>query len=61
MYVTNMYIIGLVIYRFEGEKAIPCAAFSRQGNIWDLPNAPANLTICKLFCFVYYLFIFLFF
>lgn len=39
-----MYVIGLMIYRFEGELAIPCAAISKSENYFGLPNAPPNMT-----------------
>jgi len=44
MYVTNMYVVGLMIYRFEAELAIPCAAITKNMNPFNLPNAPVNMS-----------------
>lgn len=40
MVIDNMYAVGLMIYRFDGEVAIPCACITKQQNSWDLPNVP---------------------
>ena len=44
MALQDMYVLGLLIYRFEGELAIFCAALSKDDDTFGgIPNAPTGL------------------
>jgi hypothetical protein len=47
MSLTDMYVSGLLIYRFVGDIAVLCVALTKSEDVYNLPNAP-KLEFCTL-------------
>jgi hypothetical protein len=45
MSLTDMYVSGLLIYRFVGEIAILSVVLTKSYDFYDLPNAPTLVPI----------------